>query len=251
MILCMVALHKFYQLNGLLSERFGITDMRAGANWKMSCNLSTGICIRMVPRIFVSTIFLNYCNASFVIVSHGKWSWIKFLRTRFSQMRYAKHWIICIVAQALQVFEHARNAYMACIRSSTHLYQQHICDRLSKLDTRDRRWWSLTRELLYDKPKLSSIPALRDTSGEWIHDPVRKANLFKDTWQRKFILPDEHPDVFFFAEPFAIIPLHLIFVCRSRACKKIFAWLKEHLSLIHIWRCRRYSLCRSRWSPYH
>ena len=25
----------------------------------------------------------------------------------------------------------------------------------------------------------------------------------------------------------------------------------RYLSLIHIWRCRRYSLCRSRWSPYH
>ena len=25
----------------------------------------------------------------------------------------------------------------------------------------------------------------------------------------------------------------------------------QKLSLIHIWRCRRYSLCRSRWSPYH
>ena len=25
----------------------------------------------------------------------------------------------------------------------------------------------------------------------------------------------------------------------------------DKLSLIHIWRCRRYSLCRSRWSPYH
>ena len=24
-----------------------------------------------------------------------------------------------------------------------------------------------------------------------------------------------------------------------------------HLSLIHIWRCRRDVLCRSRWSPYH
>ena len=24
-----------------------------------------------------------------------------------------------------------------------------------------------------------------------------------------------------------------------------------NLSLIHIWRCRRYSLCRCRWSPYH
>ena len=27
--------------------------------------------------------------------------------------------------------------------------------------------------------------------------------------------------------------------------------LFQDLSLIHIWRCRRYSLCRSRWSPYH
>ena len=25
----------------------------------------------------------------------------------------------------------------------------------------------------------------------------------------------------------------------------------DHLSLIHIWRCRRSTLCRSRWSPYH
>eukprot|EP00826_Nyctotherus_ovalis_P021732 TRINITY_DN17071_c0_g1_i2.p2 TRINITY_DN17071_c0_g1~~TRINITY_DN17071_c0_g1_i2.p2 ORF type:complete len:107 (+),score=22.97 TRINITY_DN17071_c0_g1_i2:413-733(+) len=26
---------------------------------------------------------------------------------------------------------------------------------------------------------------------------------------------------------------------------------KEDLSLIHICRCRRYAVCRSRWSPYH
>ena len=25
----------------------------------------------------------------------------------------------------------------------------------------------------------------------------------------------------------------------------------KYLSLIHIWRCRRYAVCRSRWSPYH
>ena len=25
----------------------------------------------------------------------------------------------------------------------------------------------------------------------------------------------------------------------------------QNLSLIHIWRCRRYAVCRSRWSPYH
>ena len=29
------------------------------------------------------------------------------------------------------------------------------------------------------------------------------------------------------------------------------AFFSFSLSLIHIWRCRRYSLCRSRWSPYH
>ena len=28
-------------------------------------------------------------------------------------------------------------------------------------------------------------------------------------------------------------------------------FLKLDLSLIHIWRCRRSTLCRSRWSPYH
>ena len=27
--------------------------------------------------------------------------------------------------------------------------------------------------------------------------------------------------------------------------------VKIELSLIHIWRCRRYAVCRSRWSPYH
>ena len=32
------------------------------------------------------------------------------------------------------------------------------------------------------------------------------------------------------------------------ACMYTRVWL---LSLIHIWRCRRSTLCRSRWSPYH
>eukprot|EP00826_Nyctotherus_ovalis_P038926 TRINITY_DN3691_c0_g1_i2.p2 TRINITY_DN3691_c0_g1~~TRINITY_DN3691_c0_g1_i2.p2 ORF type:complete len:108 (+),score=20.83 TRINITY_DN3691_c0_g1_i2:84-407(+) len=35
----------------------------------------------------------------------------------------------------------------------------------------------------------------------------------------------------------------------------LFATCQEttphHLSLIHICRCRRYAVCRSRWSPYH
>ena len=34
--------------------------------------------------------------------------------------------------------------------------------------------------------------------------------------------------------------------CKSNG-KALLLWL----SLIHIWRCRRYAVCRSRWSPYH
>ena len=37
------------------------------------------------------------------------------------------------------------------------------------------------------------------------------------------------------------------FAGTSRNCN----WLALILSLIHIWRCRRYAVCRSRWSPYY
>ena len=44
-------------------------------------------------------------------------------------------------------------------------------------------------------------------------------------------------------------------ICNRRAyistIRGIFDSPTTLLSLIHIWRCRRYSLCRSRWSPYH
>ena len=31
----------------------------------------------------------------------------------------------------------------------------------------------------------------------------------------------------------------------------LYSQVLQNLSLIHIWRCRRSTLCRSRWSPYH
>ena len=42
---------------------------------------------------------------------------------------------------------------------------------------------------------------------------------------------------------------------RGRHCRhlraEVFIEKGMDLSLIHIWRCRRSTLCRSRWSPYH
>ena len=38
-------------------------------------------------------------------------------------------------------------------------------------------------------------------------------------------------------------------ICRCAYPQEIL--IPFFLSLIHIWRCRRYAVCRSRWSPYH
>ena len=37
----------------------------------------------------------------------------------------------------------------------------------------------------------------------------------------------------------------------SKGVENYFTDALLYLSLIHIWRCRRSTLCRSRWSPYH
>ena len=39
----------------------------------------------------------------------------------------------------------------------------------------------------------------------------------------------------------AFLSFDIVILCSAPEC----------LSLIHIWRCRRYAVCRSRWSPYH
>eukprot|EP00826_Nyctotherus_ovalis_P028964 TRINITY_DN22830_c0_g1_i1.p1 TRINITY_DN22830_c0_g1~~TRINITY_DN22830_c0_g1_i1.p1 ORF type:complete len:143 (-),score=29.67 TRINITY_DN22830_c0_g1_i1:9-437(-) len=37
----------------------------------------------------------------------------------------------------------------------------------------------------------------------------------------------------------------------EQLCAAFLSKLRRMLSLIHICRCRRYAVCRSRWSPYH
>ena len=59
------------------------------------------------------------------------------------------------------------------------------------------------------------------------------------------------------------LPVSQTWFCRETSCgvakcrypatlyHHCFRWPAFFLSLIHIWRCRRSTLCRSRWSPYH
>eukprot|EP00826_Nyctotherus_ovalis_P033469 TRINITY_DN27135_c0_g1_i1.p1 TRINITY_DN27135_c0_g1~~TRINITY_DN27135_c0_g1_i1.p1 ORF type:complete len:119 (+),score=5.29 TRINITY_DN27135_c0_g1_i1:61-417(+) len=42
---------------------------------------------------------------------------------------------------------------------------------------------------------------------------------------------------------------HHMYIAKLKEGIKV--WTQFYLSLIHICRCRRYAVCRSRWSPYH
>ena len=52
--------------------------------------------------------------------------------------------------------------------------------------------------------------------------------------------------------PGSAAPANMYVISRVQSKQFPFSpYIILFLSLIHIWRCRRYSLCRSRWSPYH
>ena len=54
----------------------------------------------------------------------------------------------------------------------------------------------------------------------------------------------------FFCEHLTV-PVTSIHVIVVKPAKLMLSSTASHLSLIHIWRCRRIERCRSRWSPYH
>ena len=61
--------------------------------------------------------------------------------------------------------------------------QLQACTRGSK------KWWKMNAILLNRQPKSSSIPPMRTDEGDWLFDPVHKANLFATTWEMKNSLP--------------------------------------------------------------
>jgi len=61
---------------------------------------------------------------------------------------------------------------------------------LQSLKKGSKAWWSKSRLLLAQKSKVSSIPALKDTSGKWILVAVDKANLFAKAFSEKNVLPE-------------------------------------------------------------
>ena len=51
-----------------------------------------------------------------------------------------------------------------------------------------KQWWTLSQELLMQRAKVESIPALRADDGNWVHDPLDKAELLGPLMAKMFYL---------------------------------------------------------------
>ena len=90
--------------------------------------------------------------------------------------------------------DHEKQAQTECSQGILEAYHTHtgkVREELLCAKRGSKKWWTKSRELLQQKAKISSIPALKDQGGEWIHDAEAKANLFANTFKDKFKLPDK------------------------------------------------------------
>ena len=53
-----------------------------------------------------------------------------------------------------------------------------------------KQWWTICRELLLQRTKTQSVPALRSDEGEWVREPKSKADLLAKAFSGKYVLPD-------------------------------------------------------------
>jgi hypothetical protein len=68
-------------------------------------------------------------------------------------------------------------------------YVQSVRQELMELPRGSKRWWTKCRELMQQKGKTCSIPALKDSSGEWHTTAASKAEQFAKTFEGKYKLP--------------------------------------------------------------
>ena len=52
-----------------------------------------------------------------------------------------------------------------------------------------KKWWTMCNSLMDGCQRGSGIPSLRSSSGDWVHDPKLKADLFADVFTSKYGLP--------------------------------------------------------------
>lgn len=103
----------------------------------------------------------------------------------------------CIEAISKKCQAHGTDTFQeASIRCSQTLQAEFTCfvercsSTLKSLSKGDKKWWKITRALMFHKNKVSGIPPLFDREEQvWVHEARSKAQLFMQVFLRKFQLP--------------------------------------------------------------
>ena len=91
----------------------------------------------------------------------------------------------------------SEEATRTCTATIADAYTKYIEKKKAELRALKRgskKWWLVAKSLLDSASKRGGIPSLRDENGEWVHDPVHKADMFADMLSKKFVLPAESHD---------------------------------------------------------
>ena len=69
---------------------------------------------------------------------------------------------------------------LECSKGIVEEFLKYACESRKKLCAAKRGsklWWTISREILLQKTKTQSIPALMSEDGVWVHEPKSKADL--------------------------------------------------------------------------
>ena len=83
-------------------------------------------------------------------------------------------------------------AVKSCSAGIVAEYIAYTCkarQKLLEVRAGSKQWWTLSREFLWQRTKVQTIPALRDEVGSWVHESRSKADLFAKTFNDKNVLP--------------------------------------------------------------
>ena len=120
-------------------------------------------------------------------------------RRQLRQPKCSHPWITPTVVAAIKDkveaagTEHEKESAEQCsarILQEFDAYTVRMRQKLREQRPGSKQWWSMSRQLMQMKGRVSSIPALRAPDGSWVKDPAGKAALFAKTFAAKQALPD-------------------------------------------------------------
>jgi hypothetical protein len=93
-------------------------------------------------------------------------------------------------AEGTHAYGDAVKVCSAGILAEYNKYASQARQRLLEFRKGSKPWWNLSRELLSQKAKVQSIPALKSEDKTWAHEAAVKADLLAATFSSKNILPE-------------------------------------------------------------